>query len=184
MANYPTASLSITFSTEILDEDGNTTEGYLSAELNSEDNNGKSSFLFGDTANYRVYKASNVTLQTPIVSDGSEGPVSSGLTEEIVEVVTFSGSETASTSKYIQSLTSAVRLGGRDLGSISKVGPTSVRCSRVSTGPLDPLVGVYKLTYQTSYSLRRLFSVSQPAGFGVDGFDSYPVVIYLIGVVA
>jgi len=179
--NYPTASLSISFQTEVVGGDGSSS--HLSVEVNSEDNNGKTQFLFGDTAKYRIYKSPDIRSLIIIISDGSEGPDSSGLTAEMVETLAWTGSPTANTSKLIQSLISAERMGGLNLGSISKVGPTTLQCSKQSTGPLDPLVGVYKVKYRTQYDLRKLWNVAEPAGFGLNGFDSYPVVVYLIGIV-
>lgn len=183
---YPTASISVSFQTKVVDADGNVMDkdAHLHAEVVADDNNGKTNFFFGDTAKYRVYKTPNITSLTVIVTDGSEGALSSGHTEKLVETVAFNNADTANVSKYLYQLLSATQMGNRSLGSISKVGATTVRCSKQSTGPLDPLVGVYKIEYNTQYALRKLFGVSEPAGFGVDGFDSYPVVVYLVGTVA
>ncbi len=180
MAN-PNTSVTISFTSTIVG-DG---EGSLSAEVNADDNGGKTSgFLFGDTVKYRVYKSSNINSLTVITTDGSEGSVSTGNTESLTEVVIFSGSSEASTSKPITSLTSATQLGGQDLGTISINGTSGVRCSKESTGELDPIVGVYKIKYKTTYELRDLSNVSEPDGFGLDGFTDYSVLVYLIGVLA
>ena len=187
MADNTTASLTVSFQAVIVDEDGEIIDGdgsgtYLSVEVNSEDNDEKTSFVFGDIVKYRVHKTSNITSLSVVVSDGSEGSVSVGNTETLSEVVTFNG-ETANSSSFISSLTSSSRIAAYDLGSISKVGPTTVKCSKVSAGPADPLVGVYRINYETKYDIRKLYGVSQPTGFGDDGFDSYPVVVIVIGTV-
>lgn len=184
MANYPNASLTVNFQTTVVDGDGNLiNEAYLAAEVVAEDNADKSSFVFGDQVKYRVYKTPNITDLLVTVSDGADAHVASGLSEEMSEVVAFSGTNVASVSKYIFSLASAIRLGGQDLGAISIAGPTAIKCSRQSAGLIDPLVGVYQLSYTTRYNLRKLFNVAAPAGFGLNGFTSYPVMVYLVGIV-
>jgi hypothetical protein len=181
---YPTASLSISFQTEIFDPENPDApaEAHLSVAVEADDNGGKSSFLFGDTVYYRVFKTPNITSLIVVTSDGSENGHRTGLTAEVQQAVAFTGSDVAGVSGYLHRLISASAMGGASLGAISKAGPTSIRCSKQSTGPLDPLVGVYNVRFETRYDLRRLSNVAQPAGFGVDGFTSYPVVVYLVGV--
>jgi hypothetical protein len=176
---YPNTSLTITFEVE-----GGAEKIYqLSAEVNAEDNNGKTKFTFGDTVFYRVYKSTNVASMLVFTSDGSEALVSSSLYTIIEdEIVVFSGSSEANTTKPMISLISATAMGHSALGSISANGQVGVRCSKESSGPLDPVVGVYKVTYRSLYSLRKLYNVPQPVGFGIGDFTSYPVLVYIVGV--
>ena len=186
MADNTTASLTVSFQAVIVDEDGNAIDGvgnYLSVEVNSEDNGDKTTFVFGDIVYYRVYKSPSIKSLSIIVSDGSEAAVSTGHSADKVDVATFSASNTTNVSGYINSITSVTALGGSSLGTISMAGGSTVKCSKESAGPADPLIGVYRIAYTTLYSIRKLFGVSQPPGFGEDDFDSYPVVIYLIGTV-
>ena len=178
MADYPNTSLTISFTIEGMEQ-----QYQLSAEVNADDNNGKTSFLFGDTAYYRVYKSSNIASMIVITSDGSEALANSNITATLSdEIVTFSGSSESSTSKPMITLISATALGSSALGTISANGEAGVKCSKVSSGPLDPIVGVYRVTYRTQYALRRLSGVAQPSGFGLGDFTSYPVLVYIVGV--
>ena len=181
MANNPNTSVTISFTSAIVG-DG---EGTLSAEVNADDNGGNTSgFLFGDTVFYRVYKSANIDSLVVITSDGDEQSVSVGNTDTVTETVVFSGSQETSTSKPITSLTSATQLGSNNLGTISINGSSGVKCSKESTGELDPIVGVYRITYVTTYEKRQLSNVSEPDGFGDDDFTDYNVLVYLIGILS
>jgi hypothetical protein len=69
------------------------------------------------------------------------------------------------------------------LGTISINGSSGVKCSKTSSGDLDPIIGVYKITYTTSYAKRRLYNVSEPSGFGTGDFTNYPVLVYIVGTI-
>ncbi len=180
---FPTASLTISFTSEAIGLDAD--EFVLKGEVKSEDNNDRTSFLFeGASPIFRVYKSSNIGVVHKFPTDGSISNASpSQGTETITEIVIFQNSDTASVSYPIKPGTlSAVQLGNKNLGVISQNGHDGIRCSKQSEGDLDPIIGVYRVTYKSDYTKHQLNGVSEPAGFGEDDFDSYPVHIHLVGV--
>lgn len=186
-----TVNTSLTINFQSILEDGASAEGFLQAEVNADDNNGKSSFAYGDEVKYRVFKSTNVSSITAVSSDGQESPVSTGKTLMIEdEIITFIppypdpeatevAAYTVSTQYPINGSVTATLLGGNGVGTVSQLG-TELTCSAVPTSPTDIKVGVYKVSYQTKYDIRKLANVSLPSGMvGIDA--SYPVIIVLVG---
>ncbi|WP_290797581.1 hypothetical protein [Halomonas sp.] len=181
--NLPTASVTISFTTEVADLGE---EAYaLQAEVNEEDNDGETRFIFGEAAPiFRVYKSKNIASINFYPSDGSIGGGGGGGTANVEEIVTFANSRTTNTSYPIKTGTlNATALGNADLGTITAVGPATIQCSKKSSGPTDPLVGVYKINYQSDFTRHSLTGVSKPSGFGEGDFDSYPVHIHVLGLI-
>jgi hypothetical protein len=183
--NYPTASISISFSSDIIGSDG---QGYaLKGEVKSEDNAGESSFIFGGAAPvFRIYKSANIKTVHRFSTDGvATAAVGGVFTETVYETIVFSNSRTAGTKYPIKAGTlSVVPLGNSNLGAISQSGPEEIICSKQSTGELDPVIGVYRISYRTDFTKHQLTGVNEPAGFGLNEFTDYPVHIHLVGVPA
>jgi len=191
MANYPTATVSITFQTSTTDEDA-----VLVAELLAEDNGGTTTFVFGGTApKFRVYKSNNISSVRMFSSDGNTARTASNRNAEFTEALTFVGAASedgdsnnsyrqSSVSKPVKGSYSVSNIIG-NIGSVSLVelGKTTFQCSKVSTGPLDPVVGFCRVTYNTLYDWYELSGVGMPSGFGENEFTSYSVIVYIVGIV-
>jgi hypothetical protein len=181
--NLPTASLSISFSSDVIGEDG---FGYsLKGEVRAEDNNGETSFVFGGAATiFRVYRSTNIKLVHLFSTDGNmSGPIGGLLTEMIYETVIFTNSRTVGTKYSIKPGTlSVVPLGKTNLGAITQSKAEEIMCSKISAGDLDPVIGVCRISYQTVFTKHQLSGVNEPVGFGLNDFTDYPVHIHLVGV--
>lgn len=179
--NFPTASLSISFSSDVIGED----VGYaLKGEVRSEDNGGETSFVFGGAAAiFRIYKSANIKTVHRFSTDGNASDAVGGqMTETIHETVIFANSRTAGTKYPIKAGTlSVVPLGKSNLGTITQSGPEEIICSKQSDGDLDPIIGVYRISYQTVFTKHQLSGVNEPPGFGENDFTDYPVHIHLVG---
>ena len=181
--NLPSASLSVTFSSDVIGEDG---FGHvLKSEIRAEDNAGQTRFVFGGAAAvFRVYKSVNIKTVHLFSTDGRiSGPVGGQVTENIFETVIFTNSRTVRTKYPIKPNTlSIVALGHSNLGVISQSGPEEIICSKQSKGPLDPIIGVYRISYKTTFTRYHLAQINEPAGFGTNDFTDYPVHIHLVGI--
>lgn len=168
MANNVTASLEINF--------GGITDAYLSAEINSEDNDGKTSYVAGDEVYFRIYHSGNYTVASTAGSCALETAnitaniktLTDGNTEEVVK---FAFSATASTDKLITNFISYTWM-GTALGVIKKSGYNEVS-GGTATG-----IGVAKIDYDTTYDLWKF---SSPAT--VNGSTDYSVVIGITAVI-
>lgn len=180
--NYPSASVSISFSSDVIGEDG---LGYvLKGEVRPEDNGGEYRFVFGGAAPvFRVYKSSNIQTVHRFSTDGNISAAVGGVqTETVHETVIFANSRTAGTGYPIKPGTLSVTpLGKTSIGALSQAGPEELVCSKQSTGPLDPVIGVFRISYKTEFTRHQLTGIVEPPGFGVNGFDFYPVHIHLVG---
>jgi len=193
MANqYPTASVSISFVVSTVDEDA-----VFIAEINAEDNGGRTSFPFGGASpKFRIYKSSEIKSVHSFTSDGSTSRVSSNLSETLTEFLSWAGGASADSDgnedeSYRNASVQKPVIGNYtisnikgNIGSVSLVEQekTTFQCSKISNGPLDPVVGFCMVTYGTRYDLYQLNNVSKPAGFGQDAFTDYQVLVYLVGV--
>jgi len=204
MANtqYPSASISITFVTAL--SGAVTDNGILKAELKAEDNAGRSQFLFSGAApKFRLYKSPNVSNIQMFVSDGNTPTQINGnvSTADIVEALTFAGAASLDSDgnvdgtdiSYKQSDVSYPVYGTPtienikgNIGSVSLVetGFTTFQCSGTSTGPTDPVVGFCRVTYNSRYDMYELTGVTEPSGFGSNGFTEYTVIVYIVGEVS
>jgi len=134
---------------------------YIDAEINSDDNNGKTTFLPGDSVYFRVY--ANVTFATTPTA-GTVTTEETGFTEELEDYVTFTeeGDTTDTVSKLIHTLDSYTwypSSGG--LGTITQADAANeVQCSG---SPSNTNPGVAKVNYTTTYTLMKL---TPPSDFG------------------
>ena len=193
MANnkYPVASVSVSFVVSTTDEDA-----VLIAEVNTEDNNGISNFIFGGAApKFRLYKSYNISEVHMFVSDGNT-PVrrQANINESLFEYLTFAGAASvdggqsnykdATVGKPVKDSYTIANIQG-NMGAISlvEIGKTTFSCSKTSEGPLDPVVGFCSVSYNTQYDLYELTGISKPSGFGVGDFTEYQVIVYIVGVV-
>jgi len=191
---FPTAQVTINFVVSTL-SDG--IDSLLKAEINSEDNKGMSRFEFdGAAPRFRVYKSPNVSQVLFYPSAGSVSRVGSNITEpSIEEFIAFAGAAQegegdgrdsyrfSSVAKPVYSYNVLETHG--NIGSVSLVetGFDTFACSKTSSGPTDPVVGVSRISYSSKYSLHQLTGVSKPSGFGEGEFQEYPVLIYILGIV-
>jgi len=156
-----TASLVINF--------GDVKDAFLEAEINEEDNGGKTSFVAGDEVKFRVYHSGNYTV------DQTAGSCSQDSTDNIqnvldwnenkLEQVSFAFSGTSSTDKLIHQFKSGNWI-GRALGTIKKSGYNEV------SGGSSTSIGVAEIDYDTIYDL---WTYSSPAN--LNGSTTYSVVI-------
>lgn len=191
--NYPTATVSVSFSTSTTEEDA-----VLVAEILPEDNNGITTFPFnGAPPKFRVYKSPNISEIHLFSSTGSITQVEGNKKAEFVENITFVGglddsSESSANAYYRQASVAKPVIGEYtisniigNIGVVSLVeeGKTTFQCSKESTGPLDPVVGFCRISYSSRYNLYTLSGVGKPAGFGENGFSNYEVIVHIVGIV-
>jgi hypothetical protein len=172
-----TASLVINF--------GDVTDMYLSAEVNADDNEGKTSFQAGDEVKFRIYFSGDTSPQPyeVIQTIGSTSKDSTGLTTNIKnltddglgEVVQYAFSATTSTSKYIHTLNSYSWMGTAPLingaaGVIKKSNHAEL------SGGAETQIGIARVDYDTRYDL---WTYSSPASVTVGGVltTNYSVII-------
>jgi len=177
----PNANITISFTSVVTGADGEDTDSTIDLEVNEADQaDGDTTFLFGDTAIYRVYKGSRIASISVINSAGTEKGVSTGNTAVITdEVVTFVASNTANTQHIVDSGLTATLVGGAGVGSISWTAGSSLLTGSLSDSETSPLVGVYLVSYTTRFDKRSLSNVTSPAGWPAD--EEYPVVVVVVG---
>lgn len=185
--NYATATLNITFATVTTE-----TDMILKAELI--DNEGRNQFDFGGSPpKFGIFTSPNIKQITIITSDGVVVGDGSGVKEDILENLTWADAadpdgeggasyQNATVSYPVKEGTERVLDIFGNIGAVSLVeaGKTTFRCSKTSTGPLDPVVGLARVQYNSAYIRKKLTSVAEPYNFGGD-FSEYSVVIYIIG---
>lgn len=187
----PVATLNISFSTTTTEDDT-----ALVAELNAEDNNNITSFIFGGTApKFRVYKSNNISEVHLFSSAGSITKKVSNKVATPTESLEFSGASEkngdqddsyrqTTVSKPVKGPYSVANIIG-NIGVVSLIeegARTTFQCSKKSTGPLDPVVGFCRVTYETKYDLYELSGVSKPDGFGEGEFTDYFVLVHVVGI--
>ena len=150
-----TASLVINF--------GDEKDAFLEAEINEDDNDGKTTFVAGDEVKFRIYHSGNYTVMQ---TTGSSSLDSSNISENnIIEQVSFAFSATSSTDKLITGINSYSWI-GKTLGAIQKS-----NYNEVSGGKADD-IGVASINYNSQYDL---WTYSSPAD--INGSTTYTVVI-------
>ena len=156
-----TASLVINF--------GDLDDAYLSAEINEDDNEGKTSFLAGDTVRFRIYHSgAYVVTQTA----GSTTKITADVPETIAdEIVTFAFAKTGNTSKFISGSLTGVWV-GTPVGVIKQSGFNGV------SGGLDTAIGVAEVSYASAYDL---WEYSSPAS--INGKVTFTIIIGITAVV-
>lgn len=192
MANFPTASLTINFGLSVVGDE----DAILVAEVNPDDNNGQTSFVFGGASPiFRVYASPNITSISCFPSDGSIASAGSGKAQ-FTENLTFAGFSQTSNGTRDDSYRQAnvakpvtgqysTLLSVGNIGSVSLLTPggNTFQCSSSSQSPSSPVVGLARVQYSSNYRKYSLNGVSMPSGFGQGDFDSYPVVIFIVGIV-
>ena len=144
---------------------------HLSAEVDGRSNGlngGKTSFVGGEPVYVLLYKSSNVTIKSKILSAGSLFAAESQLVD-VEEIITFSNSRESSLSKPASGGVS-VTWYGASLGglSIAEDG-TSVTAS--ASG-----VAVAKVTYKSNALAYR---ISTPLELG--GVKDYSILLFILG---
>ena len=141
----------------------------LEAEINENDNGGKTSFVAGDDVKFRIYHTGNYTVDQ---TAGSCSKDSTGVIQNVLdwndnklEQVSFAFSGVASTDKLIHRFKSGSWI-GRTLGTIKKSGFNEV------SGGSATSIGVAEIDYDTIYDL---WTFNSPAT--VNGSTTYTVVI-------
>ena len=127
----------------------------------------KTSFIFGDTAYFRVY-SDDPDRVFAVTTDGtltSLGTFSEDVSDEIISFVTDTS---ATPDKPVTSISSYEWL-GTSLGGIQKDGLFSLSVSSVS--PADGLIGTAAVSYRTVY---RLFGLK----LAKKTRSTYPVTVY------
>lgn len=170
-----TASLVINF--------GDETDAFLEAEINEEDNEGKTSFVAGDEVYFRVYNSGNYKIiqtagSTSLESSNNVVNISELNEEGLLEQVSFAFSATSSTDKYIHQFYSGTWI-GKPLGIIKKIGHNELSGGVVpkeqgGSGKPDS-VGVAEVDYDTKYDLWKYSSPSS-----LNDSTTYSVVIGII----
>lgn len=134
---------------------------HLSAELDNDLNGGKSSFQTTDAVYFRVYAGGEYSVAV------TAGTVQKTQAKKAVaadpEVVNFIHGEPGSVTKPIKTITRSLWLGNA-LGSISKIGDTSVKAS----GASKTNIGVAQVSYDTEYDVWKLTPpASAPSVFAI-----------------
>ena len=177
----PNANVTISFTSVVAGADDKDADSTINLEVNEADQaDGDTTFLFGDTAIYRVYKGSRIASISVINSAGTERMVSIRNTAAITdEIVTFVASNTANTQYPIDNGLTATLVGGAGVGSISWTVGSSLLTGSLPNSETSPLVGVYLVSYTTRFDKRSLSSVTSPVGWPAD--KAYPVVVVVVG---
>jgi len=151
-----TASLVINF--------GDLDDAFLAAEINSDDNEGKTTYLAGDTVKFRIYHSCGYTVTQ---TAGSTVQLSTDVAESITkEIITFAFTETGSTEKFIVGSLTGVWM-GTPLGTIKQAGHNSV-----SSGGGANSIGVAEINYASKYDL---WEYSSPAS--INGSVTFTIII-------
>lgn len=162
MANKANQSVTITFSKAVAG--GGDQEGNLVVELDEEKNAGKSQFLYGEKAYFKVYKYPASMVLTLTSTDGAISSEGSGTSPE-EENIAFSNTNEASSSKPVKSIDSSMWFGA-SLGSVSADG------SKITASQSG--IGVLNLKYKSDF-LR--YAIVVP----VKDYDEYPVIVFISG---
>lgn len=159
------------------DKDQTGADVYVQAELDTEKNKGLTQFFPEMNAYYRVITNGNNIVCTP--TSGNIYPNGSGLVEKS-ERITFAsstvgddGKGNSQTTQFpVSSDLKITKISGTDLGAI-----TLDENSKLTA--LNPGVGIYDITYKTSYYSYYLSNVEIPEGWFESGEDNFPVVILI-----
>jgi len=145
--------------------------GHLSAEVDSRPeglNQGKSSFLPGDTAWFLVHASRNVTVDTPIASAGSVLSARVGSVSRTDDVF-FENATTATLSVPADGI-QKVTWFGTDLGSVS-LGSDQLTVTASRSG-----VAVARITYSTS---PKAYGVKSPTQ--LNGSTDFSILVLVTG---
>ncbi len=156
------ASLSITFT-------ASSETGDIVIELDDDRNNGKSEFLYGEKAYFKVFYDPSLVLYVT----SSDGTITSeGNGQEIVEDdYEFISDSEQTVSKPIMSIVDYTWL-GNSLGTISKTGLYTFECS--DTPDPSNNIGVARVRYASQFARYAVTVGSKP-------YDTYNVVVSCVG---
>lgn len=154
-----TTSTSLTVTIVTVTPDPGDEDLLLEAEIESDDNDGVTTYVPNTKYYLRLYKSTNLTVLTPIPTNiGQCGLSSSGLTASMpptgeTEYITFTGGNTASLNKVYHSNFTATVVGriydaNGAVTSASLTAPTPGSKTVVAS---KEIYGVYSVTYTTKY---------------------------------
>lgn len=140
------------------------------AEVDSREdglNNGKTSFIAGDSVYILLFKDSNVSITSVTASSGTCVKEGSG-SMTIDEFVTLANSDSTSTEKPAVNLTATVVAGAATL----------VSTENGNIVASEPSVAVISVSYTANFDIYKL------SGFpaALDGKKDYPIVVFFSGV--
>ena len=154
---------------------------YIELELDDEQNNEESTFLFGDDAYYRIF--TNCEEWESFPSSGNITDHGTG-TKDVEETITFtqppeemggSAKDNTATLSHTpkEGTFTATRVSDSSCGAISldEVDPQTVKASQAG-------VAVYKVTYQSDFFSQSI-TVDQPSEWPND--EDFPVVVVVAG---
>ncbi len=142
---------------------------YLDEDRNLDSQgNAKSSFLFGDTAYFRVYSDKPDGIFA-VSTDGTVASMGTYTEDVSEEIVTFITKNSAEPDKPVSSISAYTWL-GKSLGALTRDGAYSIRCADTPK-PAEGQIASASVSYRTSY---RLFGLT----LGKKNRDTYPVTVY------
>ena len=139
---------------------------YLTVELDSEKNQGKTAFRQGDNIYFKVY--SDVSYSIYVTSGSVVKEEALTESADIKEVLSFIKTKTASVQKKVLGNSISQVWYGDNIGDLFKTGVTSVEIDTVEDEP----IGVCEITYRSEYDVWRLIP---PDGMP----DDYAIVILI-----
>ena len=137
--------------------------GHLSAELDSEKNSSKTTFLQGDAVYFRVYASCEYDIR---LTSGSAVKEDTVISDTIHETASFILSSSFATGKLIKdgTLDAAPVWYGNNLGDIKKTGHTQIAL----VNDIDDPLGICKISYNTEYDLWKLTPpASMPSEYAI-----------------
>jgi hypothetical protein len=149
----------------------NESAGVLQAEIDARPdgyNNGRTSFVPGDSPAFLIYKSTNVTILAEEVSAGNIATLQGGLVS-VTDFLTFANADEASLSKPIHS-GAVYKWLGNNLGAPTIVGDTKVRLTTKG-------VGILKLTYNAQFLARQFAGLPTV----LNGETEYQVIAVITG---
>lgn len=152
-------SITINFQSEVTEEDQ-----ALVIELDSEMNDEKTSFVYGEKAYFKIYKYPSDLVVTIEQSDGTITEEGSGTVDE-EEFVSFVDTESSSVSKPVKEIADSEWF-GNDLGAVSATGLT-VEASQSG-------VGVLQLNYTSDFT-RHAITIGEKSE------ELYPIIVFILG---
>ena len=140
----------------------------LILQLDSEANDEKTSFNYGEKAHFQAFSHPTTMVLSLTPTDGVISNEGSGTSDEEDEIVTFVDPDEGNVSKPVHSITSYSWL-GTSLGSVSSDGTTKIKTSQKGTG-------VLKITYKSNFRRYGLVLSTKDE-------ESYPVIVVVVGTV-
>lgn len=179
------ANLTITFASVLLDEGEEGVARSIQIDLDEELNEGKTSFVFGDTAHFRVFtnplnlnficvcsdSSANLHKATPDITRECR------ITDDDNEQLTFINTDKSNLSFPCTGGLTATYWYGNDWGPLTLIGTSTVKAKRPSvTTPLNAqnAAAVCKVNYDSVYHPGSISVVEKP------GILEWPVIVFII----